>query len=165
MAEDTPVSRRTALRTAAALALAGPALAGCSSSGDESDDGDDGDGGDGSGTEFGGWMDDVSNFDGTVEDRTGTDQVTVMVGTEGNGSNWAFSPPAIRVSTGTTVRWEWTGEGGTHNVVAQGGAFDSGTAVSDADTTFERKLTEAQTYKYSCVPHEGAGMKGVVVVE
>ncbi|WP_157533135.1 halocyanin domain-containing protein, partial [Haloferax profundi] len=99
-----------------------------------------------------------------VRDETGTDAVTVDVGTEANGGAFGFGPAAIRISTGTTVTWEWTGEGGSHNVVDTDGAFESELAGSSGHT-FEHTFEEAGTYTYSCVPHETVGMKGVVVVE
>ena len=172
---DDNLSRRTALKAMAAGA-ASAALAGCSSSGGGSgDDGsnDDSSGGDSSGgssggsgggsTDFGGWFDDVGNFDG-VTDETGSDEVTVAVGSEGNGGNYGFSPAAVRVSTGTTVVWEWTGQGSFHNVVAEDGSFESEQSQEEG-FTFEYTFEETGTYEYVCVPHEAMGMKGAVVVE
>lgn len=165
--DDTPLDRRRVL-AATGTVLAG-ALAGCSGGGDggdgNSDGGDSGDGGDGGGgsTDFGGWFDDVSNFDGVV-DETGADEVTVKVGAEGNGANYAFSPAAVKVSSGTTVIWEWTGKGSTHNVVHDGGDYES-ELVLEKGHTFEHTFESAGTSKYSCVPHEALGMKGAVVVE
>ncbi|MFB6074418.1 MAG: halocyanin domain-containing protein [Haloarculaceae archaeon] len=113
--------------------------------------------------DYGGWFDDVSNFDGTVS-RLDQDTVTVTVGAQGNGGNLAFGPPAIRVSPGTTVRWEWSGNGGAHNVVADDGSFQSGSPVAEAGTTFEHTFEETGIYKYYCQPHKPLGMKGAVVV-
>jgi hypothetical protein len=81
MGEDARVSRRTVLQTAAALALAGPALAGCTGSGEPNDDNGDAVAA-GSETDFEDRMDGMGNYDGTVADRTGTDDVTVTVGAE-----------------------------------------------------------------------------------
>jgi len=180
-----PLDRRTLLRSTGALAAAG-LLAGCSSPEGESesdggsDDGGDGDSGDtqettsgDSGSSSGGasdavssYLSDVSNFDGTVSDMTDQDTVTVMVGVDGNGGAFAFSPAAVRVSTGTTVAFEWTGEGSTHNVVSEGdGPLDSGTAVDAEGVQYEYTFEEAGTYTYYCTPHEGLGMKGAIVVE
>ncbi|MDZ7731624.1 MAG: hypothetical protein U5K37_12985 [Natrialbaceae archaeon] len=60
-----------------------------------------------------GWFEGVRNYDG-FEDHTGEDQVTVLVGAGEGGTS--FEPPAISVSPGTTVVYEWTGRGGGHNV-------------------------------------------------
>lgn len=100
----------------------------------------------------------------TVVDRTDADAVAVKVGTKGNGGYNAYDPANVRITTGTTVTWEWTGNG-THNVVAEDGAFDSGAPVSDGSTTFERTFETAGTHRYYCSPHRQMGMVGRVVVE
>ncbi|MFB6143484.1 MAG: halocyanin domain-containing protein [Halorientalis sp.] len=113
--------------------------------------------------DFGGYLDDVGNFTG-IEDLRGQDEVTVQVGAQGNGGAFAFAPPAIHVDPGTTVVWEWTGDGGTHNVVAEDGTFDSGSPVAGADVTFEYTFESDGIYNYYCAPHKPLGMKGSVVV-
>ncbi|MFD1686926.1 halocyanin domain-containing protein [Halobellus litoreus] len=171
------LTRRTVLGATAALTAA---LAGCSggSSGGTTDGGD-GDGGgsdsssgDGSGggsgnggstPSFDGYLSGTSNYDGVV-DRTGTDEVTVTVGAEANGGNFGFGPAAVRVSSGTTVVWEWNGKGSLHNVVAEDGSFES-EQVQEAGHTFSQPFEEAGTVKYYCTPHATIGMKGVVIVE
>jgi len=114
-------------------------------------------------TDFGEWLSDVGNYDGTVADGTGRESVTVAVGAEGNGGAFAFSPPAVKVDPGTTVRWEWTGGGGQHNVVDDGGSFESD-LVEEAGSTYDRTFEEEGVVRYYCTPHRGLGMKGVVVV-
>ncbi|WP_440988894.1 halocyanin domain-containing protein [Haloarchaeobius baliensis] len=111
---------------------------------------------------FDGWLDGVGNYDGVV-DETGADSVTVQVGSQANGGAFGFSPPAVRVDPGTEVVWEWTGDGGVHNVLPQSGDWGS-ELVGDAGHTYSRTFEESQVVKYSCEPHEGMGMKGVVVV-
>ncbi|MFB6308846.1 MAG: halocyanin domain-containing protein [Haloarculaceae archaeon] len=179
---EPTLDRRTFLRSTGVVTAAG-ALAGCSGSGGSGGDGGDGGGGDG-GSDGGGydgggsgdetvesssdvseWVSASDNYDGKTLVLTGQDEVTVAVGAEGNGGAFAFDPPAIKVSTGTTVVWDWTGEGGTHNVVAEDGTFDSGSAVSGSDVTFEHTFEETGTFLYKCVPHASLGMKGAVVVE
>ena len=156
------------------------ALAGCSSGGGDGDDGsgdnggsnDDsgsssdsgsGDSGGSNSMSFDGWFDNVSNYD-SVADKTGKSEVTVMVGTEGNNGAFAFSPAAVKVSKGTKVVWEWTGKGGSHNVAAENGEFESET-VNDEGHTFTQTFDSAGTYKYACTPHKAMGMKGAIVVE
>jgi len=115
--------------------------------------------------DYGGWFDDVSNYDGTADMR-GQDSVEVAVGAEGNGGQFAFDPPAVMVSPGTTVVWTWTGQGGPHNVVSDGdGPLDSGDPVPDEGTTYEHTFEEESIYKYVCNPHAGLGMKGAVAVQ
>ncbi|PSP82101.1 halocyanin domain-containing protein, partial [Halobacteriales archaeon QS_1_68_17] len=117
----------------------------------------------GSGPDFGGWFDDVGNFDGVV-DRTGQSEVTVTVGAEGNGGAFAFAPAAVRVDPGTTVKFEWTGEGGGHNVIGEDNDLDSGDPVAESGVNYEYTFEEDGIYKYVCEPHLSLGMKGAVVV-
>ncbi|MHB9286055.1 halocyanin domain-containing protein [Halobacteriales archaeon Cl-PHB] len=117
-----------------------------------------GGGGDGA-TSYGDWFDNVDNYEGEV-DRTGQDQVSVAVGA---GDGFAFAPAAIRVDSGTTVRWEWTGDGGRHNVVERDEAFSS-PYHQTASATFDHEFTDSGLYPYVCEPHEQLGMKGGVRV-
>ncbi|WP_101296039.1 halocyanin domain-containing protein [Halegenticoccus soli] len=155
-------SRRTVFRILGATAVS-TALAGClGDSGEETDttrtpDGRYVD----SAPDYDGWFDDVSNYSGTV-DRRGQDEVIVRVGAREQGM--AFAPPAVMVSLGTTVVWEWTGNGGTHNVVAQNSEFESEYSSSDG-YTFEYTFDGEGVYKYVCEPHRSTGMKGAVTVE
>jgi halocyanin-like protein len=146
------VTRRSAIRSAVGLAGGAALLGGSGVAAAQSD------------SQFGGWFDGVSNYDGVV-DMTDQDEVTVGVGTEANGGFYGFGPAAVRISPGTTVVWEWTGEGGGHNVVAEDGTFSSGQDfVSEAGYTYEYTFENEGTYRYVCVPHETLGMKGAVVV-
>jgi halocyanin-like protein len=144
------ISRRTALRTAAGVAVARTGLGAASPVAAQSN------------PDFGGWFDDVSNFDGTVDAR-GESRVTIEVGSKANGGAFGFGPAAVRVDPGTTVVWEWNGKGGVHNVVAEDGSFES-EMVAEAGHTFERTLDAEGVRKYYCAPHKAMGMKGAVVV-
>lgn len=93
-------------------------------------------------------------------DRTGEERVTVAVGA---GSGFAFSPANIVVDTGTTVRWEWTGAGGVHNVIDRSGAFESG-LTAEAGHTFTHTFDEPGVFEYVCTPHQTRGMVGTVDV-
>jgi halocyanin-like protein len=165
------VDRRTMIR-ATGLTMAAGALAGCGGGGggDDTTDGGDDDTTEGNGgdvpSEVSSYLSETDNFDGSVTDMTGQSEVTVMVGAEGNDGNYAFSPPAIRISTGTTVLFEWTGMGSSHNVVSDGdGPLDSGESVSQSGVNYEYTFEETGIYNYYCVPHEALGMKGSIVVE
>jgi halocyanin-like protein len=151
------MKRRDFLRTAGGTAAVGAA------SGSAAAASEGGDGGGGGTPDFGGYLDDVGNFDGSVADATGQGEVTVGVGTEGNGGNLAFDPPAVHVDNGATVVWEWTGEGGSHNVVHEGGNFES-ELTAESGATFEHTFEEDGVYNYYCQPHKSLGMKGSVVV-
>jgi len=159
MTTEHATGRRQFLTAAGGVVLA-TTLAGCS--------GDGGGGGGGGdyeyledGPDYGGWFSDTETFEGTV-DWTGEDAVTVDVGVGSNGFN--FDPPAIAVDAGTTVTWEWTGQGGAHNVVAEDGSFDSGQEESGSGITFEHTFESTGEYRYVCTPHETLGMVGAVVV-
>jgi halocyanin-like protein len=145
--------RRAFLATLAAGSLT---LAGCTGGGSSSSAASSSDGA------YDGWFQGVDNYDGTV-DETGQDEVVVKVGTQGNGAGFGFGPAAVEVTAGTTVVWEWTGAGGTHNVVAEDGSFESQYA-SRKGATFEHTFEESGTYPYYCQPHINMGMKGAVRV-
>ena len=115
-----------------------------------------------SGPDYGDWFSNTGNFDGTY-DYTGKSEVTVYVGTDGNGSNYGFGPAAVRVDPGTKVTWKWTGKGGSHNVEATDGSFKSD-MHSDAGATFSHTFETEGTFEYFCRPHKMMGMKGAVVV-
>ena len=111
--------------------------------------------------DYDGWFDDVENYEGTL-DMTGRDEVQVANGAGEQGL--LFDPPAILVDVGTDVVWEWTGEGGTHDVTEVDGAFES-ELTEEAGHTFSHTFEEEGTFRYVCSPHEGVGMKAAVVVE
>jgi halocyanin-like protein len=139
-----------------------------------------------SGTDSAGWLEGVDNHDGVV-DRRGQSEVTVEVGTSGNGGDFGFGPAAVQVDPGATVVWKWTGKGGSHDVVAEDGSFErtpEGTRapdgrshdvvaedgsfesemVGEAGHTFERTFDSPGVVKYYCMPHRPVGMKGAVLV-
>ncbi|WP_277540502.1 halocyanin domain-containing protein [Haloarcula laminariae] len=173
---STDVSRRAFMRTAtgatAVAAATGTAAAqegtatesGTATGTEAGTDGGGGGGGEAGPPDFGGYLDQVGNFDGSVTDARGQDSATVEVGVEANGGPYGFGPAAIHVDNGATVQWEWTGNG-SHNVVsANDGPLDSGDAVGDAGVNYEHTFEEDGIYNYVCVPHEGLQMKGSVVV-
>lgn len=110
------------------------------------------------------FLSETDNFDG-IEDQTGTDAVNIDVGVESNGAFYGFRPPAVRIDQGTTVTWTWTGQGGTHNVIARHGAGFESEQTSEEGHTFQQSFDESGTILYVCSPHEGIGMKGAIIVE
>ena len=116
-------------------------------------------GGTGEDGPYDGWLSNANNFEEVV-DRTGRDEVQVAVGA---GSGLSFDPVAVRISPGTTVRWEWTSFGGGHNVVEEDGVFESELLFEDG-STFSHTLDEPGVYRYVCTPHQTQGMLGVVEV-
>ena len=154
------LDRRQFLTLAGAVATT--AVAGCSSSGDTTTlTGDTVD----VPSDAADYLSNVSNFTGDALDETGQQAVTIEVGVQGNGGYNGFGPAAVAVSTGTTVTWEWTGQGAAHNVVAENGDYHSGTAELGTDITFEHTFESTGVSKYYCSPHKVQGMKGIVVVE
>ncbi|WP_435146876.1 halocyanin domain-containing protein [Halobaculum sp. P14] len=111
------------------------------------------------------WVVDASNFDGTVVDETGFDAATIRVGAPGNGGRFAFAPPVLKVSTGTTVRWRWTEPAAPHSV--QFPEHDVGTdaVFTEPGVHLSHTFHEPGTYRYACGPHRSLGMKGALIVE
>ena len=85
-----------------------------------------------------------------------------------------FEPHVVRVQPGDTVRWVL--ESGRHSTTSyvssndkplripeNADGWDSGT-LSEAGATFEKTFRVEGVYDYFCVPHEGVGMVGTVVV-
>ncbi|AEM56996.1 halocyanin [Haloarcula hispanica N601] len=155
------MNRREFVRTAGGAAGAAATLSATGAAAAQEE------GGDGAKTvpDYGGFLDSVGNFDGSTVDATGQDTVTVEVGVQANGGAYGFGPPAVHVDNGATVQFEWTGNGGGHNVVSDGdGPLDSGSTASSAGVNYEHTFEEDGIYPYLCVPHEGLNMKGAIVV-
>lgn len=73
--------------------------------------------------------------------------------------NFAFDPPAIRVSAGTTVTWT-NEDSASHTIKSDANLFSSGTLNKGESFTFT--FTDPGTYTYACGIHPS--MKGKVVV-
>jgi halocyanin-like protein len=105
---------------------------------------------------------------GSYQDARGESEVTVQVGAGDQGL--AFDPTLLWVDTGTTITFEWTGNGGSHNVqTVEGGgpaSLDSGNPVGEEGATYEFEATEeaAGITHYHCVPHTAVGMHGGLAV-
>ena len=154
------MNRRDFLRTAGGTAGGTTALA-ASGSASAAEGGDDGGGGGGS-PDYGGYLSGANNYGGTTEDLRGQDEVTIEVGAGSTGL--AFDPAAVWIDPGTKIVWEWTGEGGGHNVVGDNVDFSSGSPVAEGGTTYERTFESSQIVKYFCSPHQTSGMLAAVAV-
>lgn len=132
---------------------------------DTGDDGE-GDSGDEFTADLQGWLRDTPNYEG-VTDRTGESSVTVDVGAGQNGL--FFDPPAVRVDDGTSVTWEWTGNGGEHSVESvetPGEGWSNSDGLLESGThSWSREFTGEGTHLYECRHHTGVGMRGAIVVE
>jgi halocyanin-like protein len=117
----------------------------------------------GSEPDYGTWFDGVSTYTGT-EDWRDRETVTVTVGSKGSLGYFKFAPPAVAVSPGTTVRFAWSGHGGSHDVVALDGSFTSGPLTDRPGHVFEHRFETPGVHRYYCTPHRGMGMRGAVTV-
>jgi len=97
-------------------------------------------------------------------DWTGEERGTISVGPDGE---FVFDPDAVRITPGTLVRWLW--ESDFHNVVPvdqpTGSDWDGEVDTYGEGHSYEFTFETPGTYEYVCEPHEGAGMRGYVVVE
>ncbi len=160
---DSPTTRRTVLKTlgaaAAGLAASDTAAAQETTEGAVQPD-------------WGNWFTgqarggEVGNYTGSTVDRRGESEITITVGAEGNDGFFAFDPAAVWIDPGTTVKFEWTGEGGGHNVVSESGpaGVDSGAPVAEPGVHFEHTFEASGINTYYCVPHLALGMKGGIAV-
>ncbi|MFC6614968.1 plastocyanin/azurin family copper-binding protein [Halopenitus salinus] len=101
---------------------------------------------------------------GTYLDARGQDEVTISVGA---GDGLAFGPTKVWVDPGTTVIWEWTGNGGDHNVHAvEGPASFESQITGEGGFTFEYETSEedAGITHYQCDPHAQVGMHAGLAV-
>ena len=113
--------------------------------------------------DYGGFMDGVENYEATLDYR-GEDTVEIAVGAGETGLQ--FEPPAILIDPGTEVVWEWTGEGGEHDVASRAGEEFESELTDEAGFTFEHAFeSEGTISAYVCTPHEAQGKKGVVVTD
>ncbi|MFC4357621.1 halocyanin domain-containing protein [Halobium salinum] len=163
------LTRRTALRTAALSATA--AVAGCIGSGVTPPSADPGNGsGDAADPDaldesLETWLANANGYAGYVRRVPADGSPRVRVGSSANEDDpLQFQYPGIRVAPGTTVTWVWTGHGGSNNVVATGGSFDSGDPVDRHGATFEHTFESVGTYQYASEPHGEDGMRGAVLV-
>jgi len=105
---------------------------------------------------------------GSYQDARGQSEVTVQVGAGDSGL--AFDATQLWVDPGTTITFEWTGNGGAHNVqTVEGGgpaSLDSGDPVGEEGYTYEYEVTEedAGITHYHCVPHTAVGMHAGLAV-
>ena len=105
---------------------------------------------------------------GSYQDARGQSEVTVQVGAGDSGL--AFDATKLWVDPGTTITFEWTGNGGAHNVqTVEGGgpaSLDSGDPVGEEGYTYEYEVTEedAGITHYHCVPHTAVGMHAGLAV-
>ena len=154
------VSRRTFMRTAGgATAAAGVAAATSGTAAAQEDEEN------GGGNEVPDWPSGAEGNLGTYEDARGQDEVTVMVGADDDGL--AYDPTLLWVDPGTTITWEWTGQGGGHNVETVEGPAELESEVVDEEGftyTYETSEDDEGITHYHCAPHDGVGMHAGLAV-
>lgn len=101
--------------------------------------------------------------------------VTITMKSDRSGSDVYFDPIGLYVEPGTTVRWvigfnahstsAYHPRNDNHALRIPDGArpWDSGVMMNPGDH-FDVRLTVPGVYDYFCMPHEGAGMVGRIVV-
>jgi len=95
---------------------------------------------------------------------TAQEDLHIDVGAGENG--FQFAPDDVVIEAGSTVVWEWTGDGGSHNVVSDNDSADFESELTDeAGHTFTHTFEEPGTYDYVCIPHQALGMSGRIRVE
>jgi len=104
---------------------------------------------------------------GPTKTPAGREEVTVQVGAGDQGL--AFDPTLLWVDPGTTITFEWTGNGGAHNVqnVEGPASLDSGDPVGEEGYTYEYETSEEDvgiTHYHHCVPHTAVGMHAGLAV-
>lgn len=107
------------------------------------------------------------NFDGTVADKRGNDEVTIRVGAEAMSGPYAFDPPAVTVSPGTAVTFEWNSD--NHNILVEsqpdGESWSGHETIENSGFSMQHVFETEGVYKYYCNPHLSVGMKGIIEVK
>jgi plastocyanin len=77
-----------------------------------------------------------------------------------------FDPAELYVAPGTTVTWEWEGDG--HNVVVDSqpdeANWEGHEPIENSGFTHEHTFETLGEYAYYCAPHQSLGMEGTVIV-
>lgn len=85
----------------------------------------------------------------------------------GNGNDPRFAPAQVTIVVGDTVKW--TAGEGDHTVTSGTGSGDPNAGdlfdfSLDEGSSVTRVFNTLGTFDYFCIPHEGDGMKGKVIV-
>jgi plastocyanin len=84
--------------------------------------------------------------------------VTKNVGVKKSGKKWLFTPSALTIKKGDTVKWSWSGKT-PHNVSGQG--FTSTTATK---ATYKHRFTKKGSFRVICTIHAKKGQKMTIKV-
>ena len=78
-------------------------------------------------------------------------------------ANFTFTPAAVTIDRGTTVRWRNT-TGTFHTVTPDGNTVFQEWQTNAQGQTFDVRFDQPGTYRYYCSPHRVIGMMGVITV-
>jgi len=102
---------------------------------------------------------------------TVTNAAQVLLGSDSGGL--VFVPDTLTIKAGETVEWK-NNAGFPHNIVFDEDNVPEGVAADSLGKedylnapgeTHTAKFDKAGTYGYYCEPHQGAGMKGKIIVQ
>lgn len=109
------------------------------------------------------FLENVDNYGGTIVDATNNNTTDIIVGGERDSvDRLVFDPPAVEVSFGTEVRWEWTSSNKEHQVKHAGYRFES--ESTDQKHTYAATFEREGLHLYHCAHHEDDGMRGALIV-
>jgi plastocyanin len=83
---------------------------------------------------------------------------TKNVGVKKSGKKWLFTPSALTIKKGDSVKWSWSGKT-PHNVSGPG--FTSTTATK---ATYKRRFTKKGSFRVVCTIHVKKGQKMTIKV-
>ncbi|MFH1143255.1 MAG: plastocyanin/azurin family copper-binding protein [Candidatus Eisenbacteria bacterium] len=82
-----------------------------------------------------------------------------------NVAGFAFTPDALAIAEGDTVRWVWSN--GSHTVTSGAPCMSNGlfnSPLNSVTPIFEHAFNSPGEFPYFCTPHCGLGMTGLVTV-
>lgn len=108
---------------------------------------------------------DAIGYSGEIESMSGSVvEITVGANDVGHG----FSHPAISISQGTTVRWDWSRRGLSHYIAGDPSdlpQYEYSELVDDPDHSVEFEFDEPGLYLYICRVHGPIGGVGAIIVD
>lgn len=78
-------------------------------------------------------------------------------------NNFAFAAQEVTIDRGQTVRWRNT-TSTFHTVTPDGHTAFAERQTNAVGQTFQTRFDTPGRYEYHCAPHEGLGMRGVIIV-
>jgi halocyanin-like protein len=110
---------------------------------------------------FDDYLGDIPEYEGPV-DRRNEDEVTIQVGAMEGADYLRFDPMGVVVTSGTTILWEWTGNGGEHYVVSRRDTTNRSERTAEEGYTWEVNYNRTGTTRYVCATHEDQQMLAAI---